>query len=63
MTIDWKRLLELALVRLESERARVNQEVKAIQAELKGGRSRAGRMPPVDRRGAIVGATRPLRTR
>ena len=43
MTIERKRLLELALERLERERARVNQELEAIQAELKGGKGRTSR--------------------
>lgn len=43
MTIVRKRLLELALDRLESERARINRELEAIQSEVKGGRGRAAR--------------------
>jgi len=36
MPIDRKRLLELALPRLEAERERIEKEIGQIQAELKG---------------------------
>ncbi len=36
MPVDRKRLLELALPRLQAERDRIENEIEQIQAELKG---------------------------
>jgi len=36
MPVDRKRLLELALPRLQAERGRIEKEIEQIQAELRG---------------------------